>query len=115
MRTAYHYNGHLIDIWEDREDDNIKLFHDVFPPGAWTGKGEVTGRDCRACKMLDLSPYGTNDLTLCAAMIDLGFPTREDILPNGSIGPLHREDVETLWRAKFGDKPMPTMDDLTQL
>ena len=115
MHEGHHYNGHLIDIWEDIEDDNRKLFHDVFPPGSWTGKGEVTGRNCRACKTLDLSPYGTDDLALCAAMIDLGFPTREDVLPNGSIGPLRHDDVETLWRAKFGDRPMPTMADITRL
>jgi len=92
------YKGWEIDIWEDREEDNIKLFHDARKDGK--------------SMMLDLSPYGTWDYDLCAAMIDLGLPSRETI---DSIGPLHREDVETLWRAKFGDKPMPTIDILAQL
>lgn len=87
------YKGWEIDIWEDREDDNIKLFHDVIKDGS------------RA--LLDLSPYGTNDPNLCAAMIDLDFPSRHDI---GSIGPLHRKDVERLWSEQFGDSPMPTID-----
>lgn len=87
------YKGWEIDISEDREDDNTKLFHDV----------RKDGEDI----MLDLSPYGTNDADLCAAMIDLDFPTRKDVLPNGSIAPLRREDVARLWREKFGDAPMP--------
>ena len=100
------YNGHGLEIWEDVEDDNRKIFHDVFAPGDWEKDhhGRVIPLPGRRMKSLDLSPYGTWDFDLMAAVIELGFPTRKDI---NSIGPLNREDVERLWREKHGDKPMP--------
>ncbi len=105
------YNGHAIEIRDDLGDEEVtKLGHDVYLPGTWETDHHgrivpIPGK--KRSIMLDLSPYGTWDYDLCAAVIELGFPTREDALPNGSIGPLNREDVEKLWRAKFGDQPMP--------
>jgi len=108
------YKGYGIEIRDDLGDEDVKkLVHGVFLPGSW----ETNHHGQILCKtiaeqpiMLDLSPYGTWDYDLCAAVIDLGFPTRKDVLPNGSLGSLNREDVETLWRAKFGDTPMPKVE-----
>jgi hypothetical protein len=97
IKSCPNYKGWEIDIWEDREEDNIK-------------RSFVVRKDIRNIA-LDLSPYEASDANLCAAMIDLNFPTRKDILPKGSIAPLNREEVEALWRAKFGDAPMPNADD----
>lgn len=109
------YKGHAIDVLYDLGDEEVrKIGFDVFLPGSWERDHHgrivpVPGKP--ESIMLDLSPYSTVDFGLCAAVIDLGFPTREDALPNGSVGPLCREDVEKLWRAKFEDAPMPAASD----
>ena len=83
MNGKWTYKGHACEIWEDREEDNCKLFHDVLTPD---------GRNLCA----DISPYGTNDETLVEMWIDLGYPDRKTI---NSIGPLNREVMERF--AKF--------------
>jgi hypothetical protein len=90
MRNAT-YNGNKIEIDQDVQDDCIKLIHSFVTPD-----GQRVD--------VDLSPYSTDDPSLVAAMIDLGNPTRESI---NSIGPFRREDVERLWKEKFGERPMP--------
>ena len=101
------FNGWAIDIWQDVEDDNIKLMHDAYPPGSW--ERDEHGRIIRIpgadmSKMLDLSPYGTDDLDLCALSIALGCPSRKQF---NLCGPVYREDLEKLWRERHGDKPLP--------
>lgn len=105
MEKCGTYDLYFIRIYKDKEEDCHKLIHEVYLPGDW--ERIELGMKLGNAKILDLSSYSTDDLDLCVAMIELGFPTRHDI---PSIAPLHREDVEKLWRAEFGSSPMPTID-----
>lgn len=85
------YRGYDIHIWAHKELDNIKWNHEAI---------DKNGNR----RTLDLSPYGTNDPDLCAALIELNFPDRSDF---GLIGPIDREHIEKAWKEKFGDRDMP--------
>lgn len=92
MNSKWTYKGHVCEIWEDREEDNCKLFHDVTMPD---------GRQLCA----DISPYFTDSKVLVEMWIDLDYPTRKVI---NSIGPLNQKDLERLWKEKFPTTRCPT-------
>lgn len=85
------YRGYDIHIWTHREHDNIKLCHEAIDKNGHR-------------RPIDLSPYGTDDPDLCAALIELNLFDRKDF---GLIGPIDREHVEQVWRQRFGDRAMP--------
>lgn len=109
------FDGWAIDILQDAEPDNIKIFHHAYPPGTW--RKDHYGRivpiaadeNLNQSIVLDLSPYGTYDLDLCALCIALGCPERDTF---NSCGPVYKEDLENLWRERFSDQPFPKAEPL---
>jgi len=101
--TRISFNGWLIMMTEDREEDNVKIFHEAYPPGTWDPGSPCQGKlNFANSKSIDISPYSSS-IEDCCAVIELGFPTREDAL---SIGPLSHAEIEKLWIEKFKN-PLP--------
>lgn len=85
----YEIECHTYYTWEDREDDNIKTFHEVVLPD---------GSEIDA----DFSPYNRGvDRETLRKWIELGYPSRGAV---GSIGPLYPEHIENLYNQKQGEK-----------
>lgn len=97
------FNGFLIIMSEDREEDCTKIFHDAYPPGTWDSGLPATQRlNPHDAKPIDISPYSSS-IEDCCAVIELGFPTRKDA---GGCGPLSHAEIDKLWNEKFGN-PLP--------
>ena len=64
----YNYKGYYYCPEEDREPDNIKIFHTVF-------KGEFVS----TVHNIPFTPYGFPSEEAFKAWIDSGLPTREQI------------------------------------
>jgi len=83
MKT-FAYNGQQVVLQEteDREDDNIKIFHDLVC--------EKTGKCLHS---IDWSPYRHMCEKDVELYLSLGCPTRKDIQ---SIGPIDSESLQAL-------------------
>ena len=77
MNPKYEYKGFQYLPWEDHEDDNVKIFHDVATPA---------GRTIH----MDWSPYDTPSEAEFQLWIDLGLPGRI------SQGPLDSADLDKI-------------------
>jgi len=97
------FNGWLIRMEVEREDDCSKIYHYAYPPGTWdVGRQDLGNPNYKDSKSIDISPYSSS-IEDCCAVIELGFPTRKDAL---SIGPLSHAEIEKLWIEKFKN-PLP--------
>jgi hypothetical protein len=79
-------DGFRLEQEEEREEDNVKIFHDAFDP---TGKRHF----------LDYTPYSFMSGKTFAKFVEFfkkhgRFPTRSDV--PGLIGPLRAEDLDKL-------------------
>ena len=73
----YKYKGYTYDPWEDREEDNLKVFHEVYATSP-DGKQEVESRS------MPLSPYANPSEEHFRMWIDCGQPSAKDMGLNGN-------------------------------
>lgn len=83
IQPGHEYGGYRYDPQDDREEDNTKIFHDVYSAG--------TGRQVST---MDWSPYSTPTAEEFKLWVELGMPTRYWVRKGG--GPLTRTDLEVL-------------------
>jgi len=73
MPNQIQYKGYKYDDYVDREDDNIKIFHDCISP---EGKTRVS---------MDYSPYFHMTQEAFELFIDCGRPDRRTFQSNGPM------------------------------
>lgn len=93
----YTYKGYSYEPWKDREDDNIKVFHDVYatsPDGlVKVGNGSMP-----------LSPYANPSEEHFRMWIDCGQPTAKKMGLNGNAYPKDIEKYYHKWLDSEIDK-----------
>lgn len=84
--NSIQYDGYRLDQEEDREEDNVKIFHTIYDP-----RGKMLGT-------LDHSPYEYLDEDDLAVYVEFfkkhgRFPSRTNI---DSRGPIHNEELHNI-------------------
>ncbi len=91
--NGYIYKGYSYEPWDDREDDNIKRYHDVYAVTE-DGKLKVQSRSIPA------SPYAFITARTFKMWIDSGHPTLRDM---GLSGNCHEEDIISYHNKKWNE------------
>jgi hypothetical protein len=85
------HKGFKYQPWEDREEDNCKIFHDVLTP---TGK----------TISMPLSPYVTPTQKHFEKLVEIGCPTESKVIKNGNrtvVTCWQLEDIDQAYSRKF--------------
>lgn len=97
MESYHIYLGNMYtyEPWKDIEEDNVKIFHDVYlidrdMEGVYHGKIKVTS--------MPMSPYCHVDMKIFRMWIDCGMPTSKEM---GLIGNAQCEDIEKYYHDKI--------------
>lgn len=92
----YTYKGYSYEPWDDREDDNIKIFHDVY---AWSGPDFQTIKV--SSRSMPLSPYSKPSEKIFQMWIDCGQPNSKEMGLNGNAS---CTDIEKYYQRWLDDR-----------
>lgn len=88
------HKGYVYQPWEDREPDNVKIFHDV-----------ISLDDDKARLHMPLSPYSKPDAETFHMWIDSGMPSRQELNRIlGTNGNASCKDIKKYYQQWLDDK-----------
>ena len=98
MQHTYKGDIYSYEPWEDREDDNIKIFHDVYLIDRDI-QGDRIGRTVQ--RSMPMSPYSTPSFDEFVMWIECGMPTSKEM---GLGGNARKGDIKEYYTKWLDDK-----------
>lgn len=97
----YLYDGHLIEISYDEDEDHRWSYALCFDEGQWDPQTNRPNRG-EAGTLLDISPY-CHCPNVAAMMLDIGNPSRFE---RQAVGPMSAEEVKAKWESENPGKTL---------